>query len=231
MTLQDVLAHIKNNASPAVKASRERFGIDASIQTHGITWPQLRALGKTIGKNHELAQELWDSGIYEARLLATVVDDYTEVTQAQMERWVRDFNSWEIVDQCCGNLFDKTPFAFDKAQAWVHDEAEFVRRTGFALMATLSVHAKKATDAHFEPFFPLIEQYAFDNRNFVKKAVNWALRQMGKRNQALYRQAVECAQRVSQQQHPSARWIAADALRELKSPQVLKRIAERVHKI
>lgn len=192
----------------------------------GVTIPDLRRLAKEIGKNHQLAQEVWDTGIHEARILAGMIDDPLQVTSDQMDRWAGDFDSWDVCDQVCGNLFDKTKYAYKKVVQYAKDEREFVRRTSFTLMATLAVHDKAATNEIFVSFFPLIERYAKDDRNFVKKAVNWALRQIGKRNSRLHSLAVQCAEKILAQDTPSARWIARDALRELQSPAVRARIKQ-----
>ncbi len=203
-----------------------RFGI-SSKNTLGIPTPILRSMAKKIGKNHELALQLWNTGIHEARLLACFIDDPAAVSEKQMEAWVRDFDSWDIVDQCCSNLFDRTPFAYEKAFAWSKRKEEFVKRSGFVLMAALSVHDKEASHAQMERFFPIMEREAHDERNFVRKAVNWALRQIGKRNIALNKKAVQTARRIQQQNSKSAQWIAADALRELESKAVQQRLQER----
>jgi 3-methyladenine DNA glycosylase AlkD len=167
---------------------------------------------------------LWESGIHEARILASFVDDPRLVSERQMELWVRDFDSWDVCDQCCSALFDKTPFAYSKAAEWGRREEEFVKRAGFALMAALSVHDKKAADAAFLAFLPIIKKGAADERNFVKKAVNWALRQIGKRNLSLNKAAIRAADEISKMGPKSARWIASDALRELMSAPVKKRL-------
>ena len=214
MTLDDILAQLRANANPSNIAGMARYGISTS-NTLGVKIPILRELVKQNRRDHALAQQLWATGIHEARLMATMVDDPKQVTEKQMERWVRDFNSWDICDQCCSNLFDKTSFAWDKAVEWCHREEEFVRRAGFVLMAALSVHDKKAADERFLPFLTLIEHGASDERNFVKKAVNWALRQIGKRNPRLRKAAMQTARQIQQQDSKAARWVAADALREL----------------
>jgi 3-methyladenine DNA glycosylase AlkD len=188
--------------------------------TLGISVPTLRQLAKEIGTDHNLAQELWASGIHEARLLATMIDIPNQVTEQQMDAWVKDFDSWDVCDQCCLNLFRKTPFAYDKVEEWSRREEEFVKRAGFALMATLAVHDKKAGDDTFIAFLPIIKREATDERNFVKKAVNWALRQIGKRNLSLNQFAIHAVQEIQQLDSKSARWIAADALRELTSEKV-----------
>lgn len=223
-TKDEIIAHLKSLNNEQNKAGMARFGINTG-KAFGVGIPVLRAIAKNCKKNHRLASELWNTGFHEARILASFVDDPNEVTEQQMEEWVLQFNSWDLCDQCCGNLFDKTPFAYEKAQQWAHREEEFVRRAAFALMASLAVHDKKAADKNFISFFKLIEQYAHDDRNFVKKAVNWALRQIGKRNIALHHKAVETAEKIKQQPHKSSRWIAADALRELQSEKVKQKLA------
>jgi len=169
---------------------------------------------------------LWETGLHDARLLATMVDDPDEVTIDQMDKWVRDFDSWDVVDGSCGNLFDKTPFAVAKAKDWCKREEEFVKRAGFVLMAELAVHDKEAKDKVFLDFLPVVIGGASDSRNFVKKAVNWSLRQIGKRNLKLNKAAVSTALKIQKIDSGAAKWIASDALRELKSPQVLKRLRE-----
>jgi 3-methyladenine DNA glycosylase AlkD len=184
-------------------------------------------LSKTIGKNHKLAGELWSCGIHEARILACMIDDPQQVTEAQLEHWVKEFDSWDVCDQCCNRLIRKTNFAHQKALTWACRPEEFVKRAGFVLMAVLAVHDKKATDQHFDAFFRLIEKEAVDGRNFVKKAVNWALRQIGKRNIVLNQKAIAVAEKIEQFESKEARWVAGDALRELRSDNVQKRLSGR----
>lgn len=203
-----------------------RFGINPE-NTYGVSLPVLRRMAKEIGRDHILAQRLWDSGIHEARLLAGLVDDPAAVTEAQMEAWAKDFDSWDVVDGSCSNLFEKTPFAYEKAVAWASRQEEYVKRAGFVLMARLAVGRKKADDRTLETFLPYIEREADDTRNYVKKAVNWALRQIGKHSPALNRKAISAARRIAQQDSASARWIAADALRELTGPAVQQRLKTR----
>jgi len=186
--------------------------------------PRLQKLAKEIGKDHQLAGQLWASGIREARLLACMVADPKATTREQMERWVADFDSWDVCDTCCGYLFDRTSVAYSKALEWSSREEEFVKRAGFALTAFLVVHDKKAPDEKFMQFLPVIKREATDDRNFVKKAVNWALRQIGKRNMRLNLAAIETAQEIREIDSRSARWIAADALRELKGDAVQARL-------
>ncbi|HMB67119.1 MAG TPA: DNA alkylation repair protein, partial [Candidatus Bathyarchaeia archaeon] len=198
-------------------------GIQSS-NSFGVSVPKLRALAREVGRDHQLAMRLWETELHDARLLATMVDNPEEVTIDQMDKWVRDFDSWDVVDGSCGNLFDKTPFAVAKAKEWCKREEEFVKRAGFVLMAELAVHDKQAKDGLFLEFFPLIMGGASDERNFVKKAVNWSLRQIGKRNLKMNKAAVSTALKIQKMESGAAKWIASDALRELKSPQVMKRL-------
>ncbi|HEX6477400.1 MAG TPA: DNA alkylation repair protein [Ktedonobacteraceae bacterium] len=205
---------MEQHASPQNVQGMARFGIKPA-HALGIAIPMLRNLAKKIGKNHPLALALWDSGIHEARILASMIAEPRLISSQQMEDWVNAFDSWDMCDQVCGNLFDKTPYAYQKAMVWCHREQEFVRRAGFVMMAELAVHDKQAVDEQFLPFFPLIKQYAVDERNFVKKAVNWALRQLGKRNSQLHALAVQWAEEIKHIDSKAARWIAKDALNEL----------------
>ena len=215
MSADEVLAKMRSMANPENVRGMARFGI-SSEGTLGLSMPQIREIGKEIPKDHELAEQLWQSGIHEARILCAIVDRPKWVTESQMERWVLDFDSWDVCDQVCMNLFDRTPFAFDKAKEWARRPEEFVRRAGFALMAALSLSRHKTENERLMEFFPLMEEAASDDRNFVKKAVNWALRQIGKRNRELGLAAIQTAGKILAQPHASARWIARDALRELK---------------
>jgi 3-methyladenine DNA glycosylase AlkD len=200
-----------------------RFGI-VTENALGVSVPNLRKIAKQAGKNHDLALELWRTGIREARILAGMVERPDAVTEKQMDSWVKDFNSWDLCDQFCGNLFDKTGFAHGKAIEWSQRDEEFVKRAGFVLMATLAVHDKQAGDSVFAAFMPFIRLGAFDERNFVKKAVNWALRQIGKRSLRLNRAAIKTAKKIKKLDSKSARWIASDALRELQSEAVQARL-------
>ena len=190
-----------------------RFGVDNS-RAYGVPVPELRKLAKAIKKNHPLALELWDTGIHEARILATMIDDPALVTPQQMDAWVSDFYAWDICDQACGNLFDRTPFAMERAIAYCANEKEYIKRAGFVLMAEFAVHEKKAPDELFISLFPVMEKEAWDGRNFVKKAISWALRQIGKRNPQLRELAIETAQRILLQENKSAKWIATNVLQE-----------------
>jgi 3-methyladenine DNA glycosylase AlkD len=223
MIYDEILRELKTNANPAGVAGMAKFGIRTE-NALGLSMPFLRRAAKRAGTDHALAGRLWGSGIHEARILAALVDDPAQVTSVQMERWVKDFNSWDVCDQVCSNLFDRTRFARRKAVAWAGRKPEFVRRAGFALMAALAWHDKQADDKLFLDYLSVIERYSFDDRNFVKKAVNWALRNIGKRNRALNRAAVACARRIAKQESRAARWVAADAIRELTDPKTITRI-------
>ena len=223
MEYDDVLRQLKSLSNPEAVAGMARFGINAK-NTYGVSIPDLRKMAKGIGKNHILAQKLWDSGIHEARILAGMIDPPEKVTEKQMKHWVKDFNSWDVCDQVCSNLFDKTKFAYPKAIKWSKRNEEFIKRAGFVLMATLAVHDKEADNQKFIRFLPIIKREATDERNFVKKAVNWALRQIGKRNSALNKIAIQTAKEIQKIDSKSAKWIASDALRELTSKAVQKKL-------
>jgi 3-methyladenine DNA glycosylase AlkD len=223
MRYEEIIERLKRKADPECVAGMARFGINPD-KTLGVSIPVLWNLSKEIGKNHDLAAKLWRSGIHEARILAGIIDEPEKVTEKQMDRWVRDFDSWDVCDQVCSRLFDKTPLAYKKAYEWTKRDEEFVKRAGFVMMAALSVHDKKASDKEFEKFFPVIIREAEDERNYVRKAVNWALRQIGKRNKALNKEAIQTAERIRKIDSKSARWIATDALRELRSDAVQRRL-------
>lgn len=216
MFAAEVIKKLRSRANPKNVAGMARFGISPD-KTLGVNIPHLRKMAKDIGKDHQLALGLWQSGIHEARILASMVDDPWQVAASQMESWVRDFDSWDVCDQVCMNLFEKTPFAFAKASEWAKRDSEFEKRAGFAMMSVLAWHDKAASDSDFVRFFALIKSEATDERNFVKKAVNWALRQIGKRNQALRKAAILCAEDILKLDSKSAQWIARDALRQLRS--------------
>ena len=220
--LQQVLERLRALADPANLAGMAHFGINTNGSL-GISIPALQRLAREIGTDHGLALELWASGIQDARILASFIDDPRQVREAQAEAWVRDFNSWDVCDQVC-DLFERTEFAWRKSLEWCGREEEFVKRAGFATLAGLAVHDKAAADAEFERFFPVLEAQAWDERNFVRKALNWALRNIGKRNLRLNTGAVACARRIAAQGSRSARWIAADALRELTAEKTLVRL-------
>ncbi len=214
MDLRSVIKLLKKHANHKNVAGMARFGINPK-NTLGISIPFLRTLAKKIGKDHRLALQLWKTKIHEARLLAGFIDDDKLVTAKQMDSWVKDFDSWDICDQVCSNLFDRTPYAYQKARQWTKSNKEYVRRAGFVMMACLAVHDKKAPDKKLLQFFPLIEKYSTDERNFVKKAVNWALRQIGKKRPGTKKSAIALSKKLAGSTAPSARWIGKDALREL----------------
>jgi len=219
----EILRRLESLGDPEVVAGMARFGVEVP-NAWGVSAPKLRGLAKEVGKDHGLAEQLWQSGVHDARLLATLVDDPADVTRRQMERWAGDFNSWALCDAACGCLFDKTPYAWVKAVEWTAREAEYVKRAGFVLMAALAVHDKKASDERFEQFLPYLIEHASDQRNFVKKGINWALRQIGKRNRHLNELAIRTAKQIHQLDSSPARWIASDALRELTSEKVRARL-------
>ena len=218
--LKDALREMRSVAAAGDARAKiegmKRFGIQPE-RALGLTTPQLRRIARGLRTDQPLAEALWKTGIHDARILASLVGDPDAITCATMDRWVRDFVSWDVCDACCCNLFDKSRYAWSQIGKWARRRDEFVRRAAFATIAALAVHDKRADDRVFLDALPLIEAYAFDDRNFVKKAVNWALRNIGKRNAALCVEAIACAERMRAQGTPSARWIAADALRELKA--------------
>ena len=222
-TSEEVLTRLRSLSNAENVAGMARFGITTN-DALGISIYVLRDIAKEIGTDQGLAEELWDSDVHEARVLAGYIADPKLVTEEQMEGWAKDLDSWDVCDQVCSSLFDRTPFAHRKAVEWSARDEEFVKRAGFVLMAALSVHDKRAPDDAFLAFLPIIVREAADDRNFVKKAVNWALRQIGKRNAALNAAAIECARQVQGIDAKSARWIASDALRELTSEKVRGRL-------
>lgn len=218
---KEIVKELKTYANPKNLAGMARFGISGKNVLGGPNMPTLHKMANEIKKSgvdrHQLAQELWDSQIHEARILAGFIDEPEKATEKQLEKWVKDFDSWDICDQVCANLFDKTEFAYKKIGEWTKRKEEYVKRAGFVLMATLAVHDKKAADITFIKMLPIIKRGATDERNFVKKAVNWALRQIGKRNVHLRREAIETANEILKIDNKAAQWIAKDALRELKA--------------
>ncbi len=212
--LPTAMALLHQAARPDQLAGMARFGIVGEGRL-GLSVPAMRGIARTLGRDHALAQALWNTGIPDARIVASMVADPAQFTARQMDQWVKGFASWDVCDQTCLNAFARSPLAWRKVHLWSTRQDEFVRRAAFALLATLAVHDKAAGDAPFLEALALVEAAADDGRNFVKKAVNWALRNVGKRNPTLRTAAIACAQRIRQQGSPSARWIAADALREL----------------
>jgi 3-methyladenine DNA glycosylase AlkD len=217
MTAPEIHSALRTRSNPANVAGMARYGINTE-GTLGVPVYELRALAKEIGRDHALAAKLWASGVHEARILATIVDDPAKVTRRQMDAWARDFDSWDVCDQACQNLFRYTPHGWDMAVKWAQSRREFVRRAGFALMAGLAGKDKAASDEDFIDLFPLLAAAAIDERNMVKKALNWALRAIGKRNPNLRKEAIAAAWQIHAIDSGSARWIAKDALRELERP-------------
>jgi 3-methyladenine DNA glycosylase AlkD len=222
-TKASVLRELKSLADPKVRAKMQYFGVRVP-NAHGISAPVLHALAKRIGKDHSLALELWTTGNHEARILATLIGESERVTDSEMERWVRDFDSWDVVDAACCYLYAQARPAWRKIAPWSRRREEFVKRAAFSLIAYLSYKDLEAKDASFRACLRIIEHEANDDRNFVKKAVNWALRNIGKRNLQLNREAIRATERIRLQGSRSARWVAADALRELNSPAVQARL-------
>lgn len=224
MEFEEIILELESLSNPEDIEGMARFGIK-SDKAYGVRMPELRRIAKNTGKDHELAQKFWEHGYTETRILASLVEDPELVTENQMDKWAIDFNSWDVCDQCCMNLFRKIPFAYKKVFQWSECEEEFVKRAAFTLIATLAVHDKNADDKKFEQFFPIIIRESVDNRNFVKKAVNWALRQIGKRNPNLNKKAINLAREIDNIENKSAKWIAKDALRELKSDKIQMRFS------
>ncbi len=227
MSVDDILLRLAELGDPKNAEGMSRFGI-VTRKSYGVPTPVLKQFAREVKKSaddrHRLALKLWETGIYDARAIAFWIDEPNKVTEKQMDLWAADFDNWATVDGTCCYLFCRTPFAYKKAREWSNKKPEFVKRAAFALMAYLAVHDKKAGDEKFVEFFPLIERHADDDRNFVKKAVNWALRQIGKRNLYLNGQAIVVANRIKIQDSRSARWIASDALRELQNEKTLARL-------
>jgi 3-methyladenine DNA glycosylase AlkD len=225
MQYDEIITRLKAEANPDNVAGMARYGI-SSTNTLGISIYRLRKLAKEIKKDNALALKLWDSGFHEARILASFIDEPEKVTEEQLEHWVADFDSWDIVDQV-SELISKTPHVLKKIHEWAGQDGEFVKRAAFSLIAEVAWYNKKMTDGDFEPLFLLIKNAATDERNYVRKAVNWALRNIGKRNTGLNRRAIEVAREIQKINSKAARWIAADALRELTSEKVSERVASK----
>jgi 3-methyladenine DNA glycosylase AlkD len=222
----DVIASLERLGNRRTRDGMARYGIH-SDNALGVTMANMKVLAKRIGRNHDLAVALWDTGVYEARMLASLIDEPARVTSGQMDRWCRDFDNWGICDTVCFHLFDRTPHAWQKVAKWCDRREEFVKRAAFALLWGLTVHDKHADDEPFVEGLRLIEHAATDERHFVKKAVNMALRAVGKRNPALNAAAVALSRRLADSPQAAARWVGKDALRELTSPSVSRRLTAR----
>ena len=224
--VETVLAELRALGSEENRAGMARFGINTA-RAFGVSMTALKPLARRFRRRHDLAAALWASGWHEARILAALIDDPQHVTRKQMDAWAADFDSWDLCDQACMKLFAKTPFVAVQTTRWANDKREFVRRAAFATIAGYAVSAKAAPESDFLPFLDLIERYSTDERNFVKKAVNWALRQIGKRSPGLHRPALALAQRPAASEDRTARWIGKDAVRELTDPAQLARLKEK----
>jgi len=222
-SVEDVLERLKEKSRPDQLEGMARFGM-AVEQRLGISIPDLRKLAKELGQDHELALKLWKTGIAESKILASMIDDPNKLTEEQLEDWVKDIDSWDVCDQVCMNLFERNPLAWKKIIDWSSREEEFVKRTAFSLIACLAWHDKKASDEKFIELLPVIMRGATDERNFVKKAVNWALRNIGKRNLNLNEAAINTARKIQRLDSKAARWVASDALRELQSEAIQTRL-------
>jgi len=223
MQYNNIIRKLQKLSDPRAVAGMARYGINPA-NAYGVSIPDLRAIAKEIDTDHRLALELWDSGIHEARILAGMIADPDMTTEKLIDSWVKAFDSWDVCDQCCMNLFRYTRFAYGKATEWSASDKEYVKRAGFVMMACLAVGDKNAGDEKFLQFLPIIKRESVDSRNYVQKAVNWALRQIGKRNATLNREAIEAAEEIQKTSMRSAKWIASDALRELKSEAVQARL-------
>ncbi len=222
-TVDSVLSALRQHARADQLEGMARYGMAVEGRL-GVNIPVLRKLAKELGRHHALALNLWESGIAEARILAAMIDDPAQLTEAQMEAWVQDFNSWDVCDQVCLNLFDKTPLAWDKVRQWAARPEEFVKRAAFTLIACLAWHDKQASDEQFIELVPLILEGAKDERNYVKKAVSWALRQLGKRNIRLNQIAIQTAQEMATADEKSVRWVAHDVLKDLTRQSILQKL-------
>jgi 3-methyladenine DNA glycosylase AlkD len=222
MKTSEVMAELRRLGRPAVVEGMARFGLP-SRNALGVSAPKLRTLAKKIGRNQDLSLDLWKTGVPDARVLSALIGDPEKVTRRQMNLWAAEFDSWGVCDACCGVLFVFTPYALEMAFLWTRSEREFVKRAGFVLMAESAIHLKQLSDREFLPMLKAVRLAASDERNFVRKAVNWALRQIGKRNRKLNALSIKEAQEIRKIDSRAARWIAADALRELQSVQVRRR--------
>ena len=224
--VNDVLAELRALGSEKNRAGMARYGINTE-RAYGVSMEAARPLARKYRRQHALAAELWASGVHEARILAALIDDPKLVTPKQMDAWAADFNSWDLCDQACMKLFAKTPYVAEKVAKWAKDKREFVRRAALATIAGYAVGAKKAPDSEFLPFLAVIETYATDERNFVKKAANWALRQIGKRSKALHAPALKLATKLAASDDKTARLIGKDAVKELTDPAQLQRLSRK----
>lgn len=221
-----VLGELKQKAAPGTIAGMRKFGMTVENRL-GVSMPDIRQIARAVGDDHTLALALWKTGIAEAQIVASIIADPDRITQTQAEQWVKTFKSWDVCDQVCQNLFDKTPWAWKVVRVWAKRDEEFIKRAAFSLLACLAWHDTRATDEHFVALFPIIKSAARDERNFVKKAVNWALRNIGKRNRRLHHEAFQLAKEIQGMDSRAARWIAADAMRELGSTAIRRKVMKK----
>ncbi len=226
MNVKEVIARLGSISDRTRLEGMSRYGIKVD-DAFGVSMPEMRALARSIGKDHHLAMGLWRSGIHEARIMASLLADPKLLTEEQVEEMVRDLDSWDVCDQCCSNLFSRSPMAVRKALEWSGRQEEFQKRAGFANMAALAVHGKKLENEEFAPLLEAVVKESSDDRNYVRKAVNWALRQIGKRDLYLNGKAIEAAERIMAKGDRASKWIASDALRELRSGAVQERLKSR----
>lgn len=224
MNYEEIIKKLETLKNPKNVAGMARFGIRPKAKVYGVSIPEVRKIAKNIKKDHELALKLWNSKIHEAKILASIIAVPEKMTLEKIEKWVKDFDSWDICDQTCMNLFSKTEKAKKQIIKFSKNKKEFIKRTAFALMAALAVHDKKMKDKDFLKFFYLIKRESIDERNFVKKSVNWALRQIGKRNKNLNKKALKLAMEIKKNNSKSAKWIANNAISELTNKNILKRL-------
>lgn len=227
MKAREIIKELESLRSKKNIEEMQRFGITSKSKIFGILKPELRKIAKRIGKNQELAIKLWETEIHEARILASIIAEPEKFTEDLMDKWVSEIDNWDLCDQCVMNLFWRTKHAYKKAREWSQSNHEFIKRAGFSLIAKLAMSDKKASNEKFEQFFPIIKREATDNRNYVKKAISWALRQIGKRNLELNEKAIEIAKEIQRLNSKSAKWIAQDVIRELTSEKILKRLKMR----
>lgn len=228
-TYSQILKEIKSQTDPEAVAGMARYGI-SPVDNYGVCTPALFDIARRVGKDHELAARLWASGIRDARIVAFIIDDPKAVTEDQMDSWVQDFKSWDICDGCCLHLFADTAPAVKKAVQWTKRREEFVKRAGFVMIAVIAIHDKRSGDSLFRQFFPLIVKGSTDERNYVKKGVSWALRDIGKKNPRLNKEAIGVAKRIQKIDSKAARWVANDVLRELTSEKVQARLKKKAGK-
>ena len=224
MEYGEIISYFEKHQSEKARKGMEKFKVGCKDK-YGISMPILRKLSKRIGKNHQLALKLWKHGYHESRILSTLIEEPDKIDEKQLDKWVNDFDTWDIVDQACVNLFINMPLAISKINEWAESDEEFVKRTAFSLIATLAVHKKNEDDEYFEKYFELIKDNCDDDKNFVKKAVNWALRSIGKKNKNLNKKAIEVAYEILEMDSKCAKWIARDAIKELESEEVQNRLA------